>query len=160
MDKVGRNDPCPCGSGKKYKKCCLPADEEKARKEHAAFIEQQAASSRRGPDDYSDEEEEEDQELTRASNAVIDMVKAGALDDAERAAHDLLARYPYVHDGYDRLGMVYEARGDKARAADYYRQALAFVREHADNYDPQFEEVYVKLIERLEAPANTGPDGG
>ncbi|MBQ4093042.1 MAG: SEC-C domain-containing protein, partial [Firmicutes bacterium] len=19
---VGRNDPCPCGSGKKYKKCC------------------------------------------------------------------------------------------------------------------------------------------
>jgi len=23
-DKVGRNDPCPCGSGLKYKKCCLP----------------------------------------------------------------------------------------------------------------------------------------
>jgi len=22
--KIGRNDPCPCGSGKKYKKCCLP----------------------------------------------------------------------------------------------------------------------------------------
>lgn len=22
--KVGRNDPCPCGSGLKYKKCCLP----------------------------------------------------------------------------------------------------------------------------------------
>ncbi len=21
--KVGRNEPCPCGSGKKYKKCCL-----------------------------------------------------------------------------------------------------------------------------------------
>ena len=21
-DKIGRNDPCPCGSGKKYKKCC------------------------------------------------------------------------------------------------------------------------------------------
>ena len=24
--KVGRNDPCPCGSGKKYKKCCVKAD--------------------------------------------------------------------------------------------------------------------------------------
>jgi preprotein translocase subunit SecA len=23
-EKVGRNDPCPCGSGKKYKKCCGP----------------------------------------------------------------------------------------------------------------------------------------
>ena len=25
--KVGRNDPCPCGSGKKYKNCCLKKDE-------------------------------------------------------------------------------------------------------------------------------------
>ena len=24
--KIGRNDPCPCGSGKKYKKCCLGMD--------------------------------------------------------------------------------------------------------------------------------------
>ncbi len=23
MRSVGRNNPCPCGSGKKYKKCCL-----------------------------------------------------------------------------------------------------------------------------------------
>jgi tetratricopeptide (TPR) repeat protein len=23
---IGRNDPCPCGSGKKYKKCCMQAD--------------------------------------------------------------------------------------------------------------------------------------
>jgi uncharacterized protein YecA (UPF0149 family) len=22
-DKIGRNEKCPCGSGKKYKKCCL-----------------------------------------------------------------------------------------------------------------------------------------
>ena len=22
-DKIGRNAPCPCGSGKKYKKCCM-----------------------------------------------------------------------------------------------------------------------------------------
>jgi hypothetical protein len=25
---LGRNEPCPCGSGKKYKKCCLPKDED------------------------------------------------------------------------------------------------------------------------------------
>jgi|GEM_PF-902823 len=23
MENTGRNDPCPCGSGKKYKKCCM-----------------------------------------------------------------------------------------------------------------------------------------
>ncbi|MCC7375985.1 MAG: SEC-C domain-containing protein [Verrucomicrobiales bacterium] len=35
---TGRNDPCPCGSGKKYKKCCLEADEAaaKAARESAA----------------------------------------------------------------------------------------------------------------------------
>jgi len=27
VTKVGRNDPCPCGSGKKYKKCCLSKEE-------------------------------------------------------------------------------------------------------------------------------------
>jgi uncharacterized protein YecA (UPF0149 family) len=26
MIKVGRNDLCPCGTGKKYKKCCLVAN--------------------------------------------------------------------------------------------------------------------------------------
>ncbi len=30
-EKAGRNDPCPCGSGKKYKKCCLPRHEEARR---------------------------------------------------------------------------------------------------------------------------------
>ena len=25
--KIGRNDPCPCGSGKKYKKCCMLRDQ-------------------------------------------------------------------------------------------------------------------------------------
>ena len=29
--KVGRNEPCPCGSGKKYKKCCLEKDEKEQR---------------------------------------------------------------------------------------------------------------------------------
>jgi hypothetical protein len=29
---IGRNDPCHCGSGKKYKKCCLAKDEEEAHK--------------------------------------------------------------------------------------------------------------------------------
>jgi uncharacterized protein YecA (UPF0149 family) len=38
-DKVGRNDPCPCGSGKKWKKCCAnstePITSEEARKLYA-----------------------------------------------------------------------------------------------------------------------------
>lgn len=30
MQKIGRNEPCPCGSGKKYKKCCLAKEQGKA----------------------------------------------------------------------------------------------------------------------------------
>ncbi len=29
VERVGRNDPCPCGSGKKYKKCCYDKDRER-----------------------------------------------------------------------------------------------------------------------------------
>jgi preprotein translocase subunit SecA len=32
--KVGRNDPCPCGSGKKYKKCCGRNLDEKSNNEN------------------------------------------------------------------------------------------------------------------------------
>jgi uncharacterized protein YecA (UPF0149 family) len=28
-EKVGRNDPCPCGSGKKYKKCHMMEDQQR-----------------------------------------------------------------------------------------------------------------------------------
>lgn len=35
MAKPGRNSPCPCGSGKKYKVCCLAKDEDREREERA-----------------------------------------------------------------------------------------------------------------------------
>ena len=35
MAKIGRNESCPCGSGKKYKKCCLSKDREEARLHNA-----------------------------------------------------------------------------------------------------------------------------
>ncbi|NLW91338.1 MAG: hypothetical protein GXY34_07030 [Syntrophomonadaceae bacterium] len=39
MSKIGRNEPCPCGSGKKYKKCCMDkAVVEAAKKSFAKFL--------------------------------------------------------------------------------------------------------------------------
>jgi len=35
--KAGRNDPCPCGSGKKYKKCCMEKDLAAEREERAVI---------------------------------------------------------------------------------------------------------------------------
>jgi tetratricopeptide (TPR) repeat protein len=89
------------------------------------------------------------------SAGVARPVRAGKLDEAEQAARDLLVRFPDVHDGYDRLGMVYEARGDNRQAADCYRKVIAFIREHPDDYEPGFEDVFVKLVNRLDPPATT-----
>ena len=36
--RAGRNDPCPCGSGKKYKKCCLRKDQEPSPNDRATAI--------------------------------------------------------------------------------------------------------------------------
>ena len=54
---------------------------------------------------------DDEDELTRDSNALVDLVHEDELDQAEAAARDLLERYPEVHNRYDRLGMVYEVRG-------------------------------------------------
>ena len=156
MAKIGRNDPCHCNSGKKYKKCCMASDE--AADRAARPIQQTAAPARRPSLGSFFQEHDERDELTEASNAVVDMVHAGDLDAAEQAAHDLLARFPDVHDGYDRLGMVCEARGDHRQAADYYRKAINVIRDHPDAYDPGFEAVFQKLIDRLEPKADAAAD--
>ena len=156
MAKTGRNDPCPCGSGKKYKQCCLARDEAAAATARAA---QPVAAPARRPKfvNLFQQGDRGVDELTEASNAVVDLVRAGKLDEAEKAAHDLLARFPDVHDGYDRLGMVCEARGDHRQAAEYYRRAIAVIRDHPDDYDPEFEAVFLKLVDRLDPPSADAP---
>ena len=141
MAKTGRNDPCPCGSGNKYKRCCLA--------KHEAATRIAAAAAR----ELATAEAEIAGELTTASNAVVDLIHAGELDAAEHAAHDLLARFPDVHDGYDRLGMICEARGDHRRAADYYRKAIDVIRQHPDEYAPDFEATFQRLVDRLDPSA-------
>jgi len=154
MPKIGRNDPCPCGSGKKYKHCCRSQDEAA---EHAAFAAARAAAAAEHQQRQARIKERQAQldhedELARASNAVVDLVHAGRLDEAEQAAHELLVRYPEVHDGYDRLGMVFEARGNHKAAADCYRKVIEFVRAHPELYDPEFETTFQHLIAKLDPP--------
>jgi tetratricopeptide (TPR) repeat protein len=137
MPKVGRNEPCPCGSGKKYKRCCLGKDQ-------AFELEALAAARQASHDD------ERYDELAAASNAVLDLVDAGRFNDAEAAAHNLLERFPDVHDGYARLGLIHEIRGNTKLAIEYYRKVIAFARDHPDPDEPVIEADYQKLIARLE----------
>ena len=139
MSTIGRNEPCPCGSGRKYKRCCLPTHEVAAA---------ERAIARRAPPPVV--AWEEDDGLDEASNRVVDLVHAGQLDEAEQAARDLLARYPDVHDGFERLAMVAEARGDRKQAAAYYRKALALMEENADDYDPELIDGMRETAESME----------
>ena len=143
MAKSGRNDPCPCGSGQKYKRCCLPRDEAAA---HAAAL--AAAASLADADAAA---AAADAGLDDASNSVIDLIDAGRLDEAEQAAHALLANYPDVHDGLERLAMVYAARGDRPRAEEYYRKAADFVHAHAEYYGPTMEIYFRRKVTEFES---------
>lgn len=161
MAKTGRNDPCPCGSGRKYKVCCLKKDEDAARErfqqaaaESAAQAAAVAAKAQRQAL-ATLEALDHERDLAEDSNAVIALVKAGKLDEAEQAARELLVNYPEVHDGYDRLGMVYEARGHNRQAADCYRKVIDFVRDHPDQYDPEFANTFHRLVAKLD-PSPTG----
>ncbi|WP_422394000.1 SEC-C metal-binding domain-containing protein [Pontivivens ytuae] len=37
IEKLGRNDPCPCGSGRRYKRCCLKGDRYDGSNRHHYF---------------------------------------------------------------------------------------------------------------------------
>lgn len=125
MTKPGRNQPCPCGSGKKYKACCLRRDEEEARaaEERARVPSAPDRTDDRGrADAISDEDLDQ---LDSRSNHVVALIRESRLDDAEAAARDLLVRYPGFMDGHLRLAMVCEARQQREQAAAHYRDAAA-----------------------------------
>jgi tetratricopeptide (TPR) repeat protein len=160
VPKTGRNDPCPCGSGKKYKHCCLEKDRAAelatAVRQRVALQAQKAHQAAQRKDCQAELLESrttlrQAQSLDAASNAVVDLVHAGRLDEAELAARELLVRYPEVHDGYDRLGMVHEARGQFREAADCYRKVIEFTRANPEDYDAGFVDSFLELIVKLEA---------
>ena len=163
MAKPGRNDRCPCGSGKKYKSCCLTKDEATEREQLAmaqAARDERAAEKRQSLRELreamlaklSSAEMLEDG-LDEASNSVVALILAGKLDEAEAAARDLLVRYPHVPYGWDRLGMVHARRGEKRQAADCYAKVIDFIRDHPGDFDAETIDAYTARIARLDLPA-------
>ena len=49
----------------------------------------------------------------------------------------------------DHLAVAGE-QDDRQQAAECYRKVIAFIREHPDDYDPDFEDVLVKVVDRLD----------
>ena len=166
MARPGRNDRCPCGSGKKYKACCLTKDEaaerevldaaQSGRDARAAEKHQSLREARKAMIaklSGAEEAYDDTDDLADASNAVLDLIRTGRLDEAEAAARKLVEQYPDTHDGYDRLGHVYEARCENRLAADCYRRVIAFLQQNPDYAEPGFQDMFIERIAKLDPPA-------
>ena len=150
MAKTSRNAPCPCRSGKKYKKCCLPK-EEAAR----APTPQAPTQSSVIVDFFGDDEEDDLDEL---SNGVVDLIEAGKLEEAEAVCAELRRQYPQVIDWMERTGMIHEARGEPEKAIGYYQRCLTHIEENKDDFDEGFKDWYIRSIDKLKKGPKTEQD--
>ncbi len=123
--KIGRNDPCPCGSGKKYKKCCLNAAS--PTENNSRFI-------------YTD--------LDNLSNQVPALIEQQKYKEAEEVCQRLLEQYPEQIDGLHRFAEVLEAKGDLLQAVEYYRKSAEFA-EQAEGFEKASIENFMKKAEEL-----------
>lgn len=71
---------------------------------------------------------DEVEELDRLSNLVNDLTKRGRLEEAEEVCKELRLRYPSQIDWIDRSAQIFEAKGEKKKAAEYYRKAACFAQ--------------------------------
>jgi Flp pilus assembly protein TadD len=171
--KIGRNDPCRCGSGKKYKRCCLSVDEapaiERARQaaaQAAVFArhssEIHARLRRRGLRPGEDamrtviaEIENEMYELDRLSQLATELTNAGRFDEAAEICDRLVREQPEEVEGLELRARLHEARGELVLATQTYRQALDFTlaRDHFDDATRDFYREQVARLEGLAADA-------
>ena len=128
MKKPGRNEPCPCGSGKKYKKCCLHASKPSA---GGIFV-------------YTD--------LDDLSNQVPELIKQKKYDEAEKVCQKLREQYPEQVDGLHRSAELFEAIEDYDKATTFYNRAVEFA-EQADEFEQKSVEYFKNKAEQL---ASTG----
>ncbi|PKO62798.1 MAG: hypothetical protein CVU24_02470 [Betaproteobacteria bacterium HGW-Betaproteobacteria-18] len=119
MTKPGRNDPCPCGSGKKYKHCCLNKTVQQAgklatRQTQGSHLPQPLPQPpTRQPDAAAN--------LVDQGNAQL---QVGQLDAAIASYRLALVRRPDFAAAYCNLGTALDAQGQTDEAFACYRQAL------------------------------------
>jgi tetratricopeptide (TPR) repeat protein len=155
MAKIGRNDPCPCGSAKKHKKCCSASGASPV-----ASAEIVPASSPphhhacdvcgRGGDD--DDDDDEIDEINERADHILDEILDGRVDDAEALCHDFIQDFPDDAEGFDLLSMVFEERGQRERALELLRRALGIADANPE-YDDETRLLMRERLEELEAPA-------
>lgn len=109
--KPGRNDPCPCGSGKKFKQCC-GSDKRAAAPLQSSRPSEVPAGDTKTP-------------VSRSLETAARLQSAGDLQRAEDIYRSILAVHPQQPDALHLLGVLMSQRGNHAEAVDFIRQATA-----------------------------------
>jgi Flp pilus assembly protein TadD len=141
MAKIGRNDPCPCGSGKKHKKCCFGSS--------LAAAPQVAAAQPEAAQQIPELCDCCIDQLDDRADHILDQIMEGHLDEAEALCHDFMRDFPHHAEGIDLLSMTCQARGQRARALELLRQASKIAHANPD-YDAETRSLMRKRIKQLE----------
>jgi len=125
MNKPGRNDPCPCGSGKKYKQCCL-SREQAARPRAGALERDEPFIAELRPD------------LDEAVDRVLRRLEQGAGTRIESEITALFEKNPDYHLTNYAMG-IYRAMviKDPAGAIRFFERAVKIL--------PPFPEAHFNL---------------
>ena len=122
--KPGRNDPCPCGSGRKYKLCCQPKDKNGAKRANVAQLMQAAVAHH----------------------------NAGQLAYAEDVCRMVLQTEPSHADALNLLGLVSHQTGRSEQAVEFIRQAIS-AKKKATDYHNNLGNILIALGRLEEAEA-------
>jgi tetratricopeptide (TPR) repeat protein len=107
-NKIGRNDPCPCGSGKKYKQCC---------EQNGAQIQAATGVSPQ-----------------QALQTAMAQHQSGNLVQAEALYKQVLQSAPNQPDALHLLGLIAKQKGDLRTAVQLMRKALNFNPNYVEAY--------------------------
>ena len=123
--RISRNDPCPCGSGRKYKKCCLPRQE---------------AARPRGLEDQTDKPfiAELRPEVDEKVDRLLQRLERGGDHQLEGEITALLNEYPRYHTTNYAMGVYLAwAKKDAPRAMRFFEKAVEIL--------PPFPEAHFNL---------------
>ena len=147
MAKIGRNDPCPCGSGKKLKRCCLM--EPSAAEPPVSAIESPVNADEPRHDVCDCCGGELGDELNDRADYILERLLDGYVDDAETLCNDFIRDFPDEAEGHDLLSMIFETRGQRAQALSLLRKASRIAHDRQD-YDPETRLIMRQRIKELE----------
>ena len=112
VKRVGRNELCPCGSGKKYKHCCLGKCEASGQNNNTTEVENRKAK-----------EKEQDKLIKRIEKA-FHLLGSRKYAEAIHFASSLIRQYPDEDRLHDIVATSYLYAGDCQKAIEICRRRL------------------------------------